>query len=161
MMEAVKRPSPRPAVVGAVVVVAVVGAVLLRGVTSAMSDDAVRHGVATRAVVLASDEQRATVRIPLPTSDVVTDIDVARRRSVGDTVPVVYDPVDPTRASEQGASRPSRPMTRGLVVAALLATGVAGGWLASRRPAQDGAPASARADVVRCGRALEPERSAR
>lgn len=130
----------------------------LRGVTSSLSDGEVRHGVATRAVVLAVDGGTATVRIPLPASDVVTDIEAHRAYAAGDTVPVVYDPVDPARASEQGAPNSSSPLGRGLFVAGLCAVCVAGSLLVTRRPPHRASAGHAGTEV-RGGRAVEPAAS--
>lgn len=131
---------------------------VLRGVTASMSDGEVRHGVATRAVVLATDGDVATVRIPLPDDDVVADIEAHRDYAVGDTVHVVYDPVDPGRVSEQGAPRPSSPLSRGLLVAGLCAVCVAGSMLLTRRPPHRASTGHAGTEV-RGGRAVEPARA--
>lgn len=155
-MEAVsKRGFLRAAVALLSVPLLVLAAWLVRDVTSSMSDDEVRHGVVARALVLTTDGDMATVRIPLPDADVVTGIEAHRTYAAGDTVPVIYDVTDPRRASEQGAPAPSSPLTRALAVTVLCAVVVACALLPSRRRA-DGETPRARGSEVRGGRAVEP-----
>ena len=160
MMGAVSTRSPlRSAAVALGVPLLVVALFLLRSATQDMSDTEVRGGVSTRAVVLDADGHRATVRIALPDSDVVTDVSTRRPYTAGDSIPVVYDPVDPTRASEQGAPATSSPLERGLVVVGLCALALGGTWALTRRSPEQEQVERDHAQVIRGGRAVEPERA--
>jgi hypothetical protein len=149
-----KRFLPRSIVVALCVPLVVAALWLVRDATAKLSDAEVRHGVQTRAQVLGVDGDRATVRIPAFDDAVVTTITRHGDYAAGDTVRVVYDTVDPTRASELGAPAPSTPLTRGLVVVALFAIVTGGGWLFLRR--RPDVPQAGR-DVVRGGRELQPQ----
>ena len=158
-MEAVsKRGSARAALALLSVLLLVLAAWFVRDATFSLSDSEVRHGVMTRAVVLATDGDVATVRIPLPDADVVTDIEAHRNYAAGDTVAVIYDATDPTRASAQGAPTPSSPVSRGLLVAGLCAVVVTASLLVGRRATDDTA-AEHTGTEVRGGRAVEPARA--
>jgi hypothetical protein len=130
---------------------------LVRSATTRMSDAEVRHGVRSRAVVLAVDGDHATVRIVRPTDTVVTVINRHASYAVGDTIRVVHDPVDPGRASELGAPVPSTALQRSLVVAAPIILTVFACWWYMRRHPEDDAEDTGRRDVVRGGRLLQPE----
>jgi hypothetical protein len=130
---------------------------LVRGVTTGMSDAEVRHGVLSRAAVLAVDGDEATVRIVRPSDTVTTVINRHGDYAAGDTIRVVHDPVDPRRASELGAPMPSTALERGLVVGVPIALAALGAWWFLRRPPEGEADAPARADTVRGGRVLQTE----
>ena len=147
----------RPIAIALSVPLVVAGLWLMRGETSALSDGEVRHGVHTRAVVLAVDGDEATVRIVRPADTVVTVINRHGDYVVGDTIRVVHDIVDPGRASELGAPTPSTPLQRGVAVAAPLLLVIAGSWWYSRRHPEGDDAAPARSGVVRGGRVLESE----
>jgi hypothetical protein len=159
-----KRAALRAAAVLVSVLLAGLALWSLRGITRSLSDGEVRHGVATRAVVLTAQGDTATVRIPLPDADVVTDIEAHRTYAAGDTVPVVYDPIDPARASEHGAPASSSPLSRGLIVAGLFVAGlcvcVAGSALSTRRSMHRASAVHA-GNEVRGGRAIEPASTSR
>ena len=156
-MEAVTKPPLRTIAVILIVPLAVAALWLLRGATGELSDSAVRHGVQVRALVLSVDGDTATVRIPRPDDDVVTTIARHGDYAAGDTTLVVYDAVDPGRASELGAPAPSQPVERALVVAGIAAAVVAGAWVLSRRTGRDDDEV-VRPHEVRGGRLLQPER---
>jgi hypothetical protein len=155
----VMKPRPLRSIVLALCVpLAVAGLVLVRDATARLSDPEVRHGVHTGALVLAVDGERATVRIPRPDDHVVTTITRHGDYAPGDTVPVVYDVVDPARASERGAPAASTPLVRGLVVAAPFLLAAIGCWLFMRRhPDEPLAEDVKRGDVVRGGREVQPQ----
>ena len=155
----VMKPTPMRSIALAVFVPLAVAALwLARDATSSLSDGEVRHGVTTGALVLDVDGDRATVRIPRPDDNVVTTITRHGDYAAGDTVRVVYDAVDPARASELGAPAPSTPLARGLVVGVPLLIAAAGCWLYLRRhPGEPMADAVRRGDVVRGGREVQPQ----
>jgi hypothetical protein len=157
-MQAMKRTFLRSTAVVLSVPLVVAALWLMRDATAQLSDTEVRHGVYTGAQVLDVDGDRATVRIPLVDDTIVATITRHGDYAVGDTVGVVYDTVDPARASELGAPAPSSPLTRGLVVGGLLVIVMAGGWLfLGRRPDVPVADEVGPRDVVRGGRELQPQ----
>ena len=131
---------------------------LARDATSRLSDSEVRHGVHVGALVLAVDDDRAAVRIPGPDDDVATTITRHGDYAAGDTVSVVYDVVDPARASELDAPAPSTPLARGLVVGVPLLFVTTAAWLSlRRRPDEPMADDVRRGAAVRGGREVQPQ----
>jgi hypothetical protein len=157
-MQVMKKQRPTRSIGLAFCVTLALAALLfVRDATARLSDTEVRHGVHTGALVLAVDADRATVRIPRPDDDVVTTITRHGDYTAGDTIGVVYDVVDPARASEQGAPAPSTLAGRALVVAVPLLLAAAAAWLSLRRPDEPMADEVNRRDVVRGGREVQPQ----
>lgn len=135
-MEAVSKRNPLRA---AVVLLAVpaLAFILVRAGSAQFIDDEVRHGVSAYATVIDVGDEVVTARIALPDRDVTTQVRVRESRDyvVGSTIAVVYDPVDPTRASERDAAPAPSGASRAALVLAGLGVGAALVWAAgSGRP---------------------------
>ena len=157
-MQAVPKRYPHRSIALFLSVPLVVAALwLVRSATSQMVDGEVRHGVRSRALVLSADGDHATVRIALPTENVVADVTRHGDFVAGDTIAVVHDPVDPGRASELGAPIPSTALERSLVVAAPIVLVMLGCRAFMRRRLDDDAEQPPRHGAVRGGRVVEPQ----
>lgn len=105
---------------------------LVRAGSAQFIDDQVRHGVSAYATVIDVGDEVVTVRIALPDDDVTAQVRVGESRDavVGSTMAVVYDPADPTRASERDAPPAPSGASRALLVLAGLGVGAALVWAA-------------------------------
>ena len=157
-MQVMERNPLRSILLALCVPLVIAALLLVRDVTARLSDTEVRHGVHVAALVLAVDGDRASVRIPNSEGAVVTTITRHGDYAAGDTVRVVYDVVDPRRASELDAPAPAAPLTRALVAVGLSAIALAVGWMyLRRRPEEPEAEEAVRRDVVRGGRERQPQ----
>lgn len=130
-MEAVPKRNPlRVAVV--LLAVPALAFILVRAGSAQLTGDEVRHGVSAYATVIDVGDEVVTVRIALPDRNVTAQMRVRESRDyvVGSTIAVVYDPVDPTRASERGAAPAPSGASRAVLVLAGLGVGAALVWAA-------------------------------